>query len=102
MHQDQLVELPDEAEIFLSSDFCPISGFTIGESVFAIQQHPDFTTGINRDLIARRRDRIGDDVARVAIESLEGRDDTSTSVEWLAEFFKRAVSSATAGSKASN
>lgn len=87
MHQDQLAELPEDAELFLSSDFCPFSGYTIGQSVFAIQQHPDFTPALNQDLIERRMERIGHENAAQAIASLNGRDDTELSVAWLAGFF---------------
>lgn len=90
MHQDQLVELPEDAELFLTSDFCPISGFTIGSAVFAIQQHPDFNSGLNQHLIEKRHERIGARVAADAIASLNGPDDTPTSVAWLAGFFTNA------------
>ena len=86
MHQDQLVSLPEGAGLFLSNAFCPISGFTVGEHVFAIQQHPDFTKALNRDLIVRRIDRIGEPTATSAIASFEGKDDTEHSVNWLAGF----------------
>lgn len=87
MHQDQVSETPDGAEIFLSSSFCPISGFTIGKHIFAIQQHPDFNPDINRDLILKRRDRIGE-IADRALESCDAQDDTPISVSWMAEFAK--------------
>ena len=90
MHQDQLIDLPDNAECFLSSDFCPLSGFTIGKNVFAIQQHPDFTKSINQDLIERRREKMGHEVAQAGIDSLAGRDDTNVSIDWLARFFLEA------------
>lgn len=91
MHQDQVVSLPDDAEVFLSSDFCPISGFTYANSALAIQQHPDFTVALNQDLIEKRVDRIGNETARKALESLKIRDDTETSVEWMADFLKATV-----------
>lgn len=97
MHQDQLTELPAHAELFLRSDFCPISGFTIGNSVFAIQQHPDFTAELNRDLIERRIARIGDAAATDAIGSLQGPDDTPISVAWLAGFLSYAFTGAVTG-----
>lgn len=94
MHQDQLTELPDTAELFLSSDFCPFSGYTIGQNVFAIQQHPDFTAALNQDLIERRMDRIGPDTVKNALASLSGRDDTDQSVAWLAGFFAHSAGNA--------
>lgn len=85
MHQDQVSQPPEGAVVFLSSDFCPISGFTLGQHFLAIQQHPDFNPDINRDLINKRIDSIG--AASVsALASCEGKDDTAQSVEWMAHF----------------
>ncbi|MDG1737520.1 MAG: hypothetical protein P8L68_04835 [Paracoccaceae bacterium] len=89
MHQDQVTVLPEGAEVFLSSDFCPISGFTFNNNVLAIQQHPDFTCDLNYDLIKKREDRIGEKTAIAAIAALEGRDDTAASVEWMARFLRQ-------------
>lgn len=91
MHQDQVTSVPEGAEIFLSSDFCPISGFSYGTSVLAIQQHPDFTAALNRDLIEKRIDRIGQSTASEALASLGGRDDTEASVAWMAKFLQSSL-----------
>ena len=91
MHQDQVARLPEGAEIFLSSDFCPISGFTIGSHILCIQQHPDFTTALSADLINKRIDRIAAQ-AQPALESLKGRDDSAVSVRWMADFLRAALS----------
>ncbi|MCT4556153.1 MAG: type 1 glutamine amidotransferase [Pelagimonas sp.] len=85
MHQDQVSQAPEGAEIFLGSDFCPISGFTLGDHFLAIQQHPDFNPDINRDLIKKRIDRIGER-AQTALASCAGQDDTEESVRWMANF----------------
>ena len=85
MHQDQVASTPEGAHIFLSSDFCPISGFTLGDHFLAIQQHPDFNPDINRDLINKRIDRIGER-AQTALASCAGQDDTEESVRWMANF----------------
>lgn len=86
MHQDQVSAAPEGADVFLSSAFCPISGFTIADHFLAIQQHPDFNPDINRDLINKRVDRIGTAVADPALASCDGQDDTATSVAWMARF----------------
>lgn len=86
MHQDQVSQAPEGSEVFLSSDFCPVSGFTIESHFLAIQQHPDFNSDINRDLINKRIDRIGSRVATPALASCDGPDDTAVSVLWMADF----------------
>ena len=55
MHQDQVTTMPPEAIRFLGSYFCHNSGFYIDDRVLAIQQHPEFTTELCRDLIVRRK-----------------------------------------------
>jgi len=85
MHQDQVSRLPENAEVFLSSDFCPYSGFTIGKQVFAIQQHPEFTHALCHDLIERRKERIGNRY-KVAEASLEQPHDGALIGQWLANF----------------
>ena len=59
MHQDQVTTIPTEATRFLDSHFCHNSGFYIDDRVLAIQQHPEFTSELCRDLIVRRKERIG-------------------------------------------
>ena len=86
MHQDQVAKLPEHAQPFLSSDFCPQSGFTIGKHILAIQQHPDFNGEISRDLIIKERDHIGD-VADIAIKSLMNPHHTELSCQWIGAFF---------------
>ncbi len=94
MHQDQVTELPASAEVFLSSDFCPLSGFTIGTHILCIQQHPDFTTELSADLINKRIQRIGEQV-QPALDSLHGQDDSQLSVQWMADFLKSSNSKVT-------
>ena len=91
MHQDQVCVLPSMANNWLTSDFCPSSGFTVGDHFWCIQQHPDFTPAISRDLVEKRRDRIGEECATKAIASLAGADDTLESVSWMASFLKHSV-----------
>lgn len=92
MHQDQVTRAPEGAAVFLVSAFCPISGFTLGNHFFGIQQHPDFTPELSADLITRRIDRIGQ-AAKAGLSSLEQRDDTAESVKWMADFIVHSLQS---------
>ncbi|EAR59970.1 glutamine amidotransferase-related protein [Neptuniibacter caesariensis] len=42
MHQDQVISMPEQAELLLTSEFCPYAGFTYGPKVLSIQAHPEF------------------------------------------------------------
>ena len=88
MHQDQVEKLAEGATTFLSSDFCKEAGYIIGNHILGIQQHPDFNAEICRDLILKRRERIGD-VADVALQSLTNAHHTELSSKWIADFFSQ-------------
>jgi len=91
MHQDQVTQIPPDGELFLQSDFCPISGFFMKNKVLTIQQHPDFTPLLNKNLIEKRRDRIGDTIVTKGIKSLSGVDHTEISINWMAQFLLQAT-----------
>ncbi|MBT3437044.1 MAG: amidotransferase [Oceanospirillaceae bacterium] len=86
MHQDQVTQLPPHCDVFLSSDFCPISGFYQAHRLFAIQQHPEFTPELCQDLIERRQDRIGS-IYQQSIDSLNTPHQGAVVGQWIAQFF---------------
>lgn len=55
VHQDQVVKLPEGAEVIASSDFCPIAGLSyFGGRVVSLQPHPEFTLSFEVDLLKSR------------------------------------------------
>ena len=85
MHQDQVTTMPTEATRFLDSHFCHNSGFYIDDRVLAIQQHPEFTSELCRDLIVRRKERIGKQY-KPALQSLDIRHQGEYVGQWMANF----------------
>ena len=85
MHQDQVTKIPPLATRFLGSNFCYNSGFYIDNKVLAIQQHPEFTPELCRDLITKRKDRIGDNYIE-ALESLNTKHQGKIIGKWMAKF----------------
>lgn len=71
-HQDQVVDLPEGAAVAARTDHCPIAAFTIGPRVLAVQPHPEFTTGLSRELSTQRRERMGEATTDAALGSLAG------------------------------
>lgn len=69
-HRDQVEVAPAGAEVFASADYCPIGGYTIGDSVISLQGHPEFVGELSEVLINRRREAIGDDVCDEALGRL--------------------------------
>lgn len=89
-HQDQVVELPEGADLLARTDHCPVAAYTLGPSAFAIQPHPEFTAAISRGLVERRRDRIGADASDAALASLEEPLDRELVAGWMAAFLRHA------------
>lgn len=85
-HQDQVVDLPDGAETFLTSPFCPIAGYRLGSSAMTIQAHPEFTTEVSAALLALRRPVLGDDLADAAAATLPDGTDNPSVAHWITAF----------------
>lgn len=69
-HKDQVVELPATARNFLSDDFCPHAGFTIGKHIVSLQGHPEFSAIYSERLLSRRAETIGEPTYSKGIHSL--------------------------------
>jgi len=90
MHQDQVSEMPMNATRFLSDKFCPIAGYYIDNKILAIQQHPEFTPELCKELIVKRKERIGD-CYEDALKSLATQHQGKIVGQWIANFFKECV-----------
>lgn len=88
MHQDQVIKMPHRGTRLLSSHFCDISGFYINDRVLAIQQHPDFTPALCRDLIIKRKEKIGKQY-KSALYSLKIKHQGSFVGQWIANFISQ-------------
>ena len=86
-HQDQVVTMPENATLIAGSDFCPIAGFQAG-SMLSFQGHPEFSKEYSFSLLKKRADRIDEDVANSAMESLEKEVDADTIASWMVDFIK--------------
>lgn len=91
-HQDQVIKLPPDAEVYLSSDFCPVAGYTYGDSVMTIQAHPEFEENYEVTLLNLYAGNI---VPRAAaekalhwIEESAEKADTQRLAEWIVAFMK--------------
>ena len=89
-HQDQVSCLPQGARRIAASAFCPIAMYRVGEHIFAMQAHPEFTREYSRDLMEVRRSLIGDERIEPGIASLASEVDSATVARWIASFLGRA------------
>ena len=70
-HQDQVVKLPQNAELIAGNSFCEISSFSIGDSVLALQAHPEFNKDFSLKLLHARKSSIEPITYLEAVNELE-------------------------------
>ena len=87
-HQDQVVEMPAEAIVWSTADYCPIAGFTIGERMLTMQGHPEYTPQLVSALYHSRRDRLG----AAAVAAAEATLSAPLSNDSIAEAIVRLIS----------
>jgi GMP synthase-like glutamine amidotransferase len=87
-HKDQVVVLPENAQLFLASDFCPIAGFVMGDQVIAVQSHPEFRKHYARELLLYRKDQLGDAVLQQGLASLSEPTSEQVVTRWLLDFVR--------------
>ena len=69
-HQDQVTALPPGAIRLAGSPFCPNAAMLLDNTVVTFQGHPEFTPIYFHQLIARRREQIGEARYNAALETL--------------------------------
>ena len=74
-HQDQVVRMPAGARLELTSNVCPIAGFSLGQHMITVQAHPEFRPDFARALFEVRRETLGAERYEAAVNSL-GRSTT--------------------------
>lgn len=87
-HQDQVTQIPPNAERIAGNDFCENASFQIGNHILTFQGHPEFQPGYLRQLIIVRREIIGADRANRAILSLQEETDHQQIARWMMAFLK--------------
>ena len=85
-HQDQVAELPSDAERLAASEFCPNAMFQIGKHILTFQGHPEFTKGYSRALLESRKDIIGDLIYELGCASLKIELHSEILAQWIIRF----------------
>lgn len=92
LHQDQVVELPGDAEVLAGSAFCPYAVLAYRGNAMSIQPHPEFLTGFLRELIDYRRSTSFSDAdAEAGLATLDQPIDTRQVAEWIVNFLNERV-----------
>ncbi len=84
-HQDQVVALPQDAEILASNPTCPAYMMQIGNS-FTVQGHPEFSKAYSAALIEGREDRLDAECYAQGLRSLQLHTDDTLVAQWIINF----------------
>lgn len=58
-HQDQVIKLPENAELLGTSEFCPNYLFELNNTILSIQGHPEFSKSYSEALMRHRAEKLG-------------------------------------------
>ena len=70
-HHDQVMVLPQGAELCATSNFCKNESFRIGKQVITFQGHPEFTVAYSRHLLLNCSDDLDESVKTAALLTLD-------------------------------
>lgn len=89
-HQDQVIVPPEEAGVFLGSDFTPNAGlvYRSGRAV-SLQPHPEFRDDYAMALAELRRGKAPDGVVETALASVSKPSHSRDMAGWLGNFLKQ-------------
>lgn len=94
MHQDQVVEVPPEASVIATSDFCANAGLAYKGNALSFQPHPEFTPEFMRDLIVfKMSEGFSETIGKAALASIEDVNDSAKIAIQLAKFYQNAQAS---------
>lgn len=85
-HQDQVLRLPECAELIASSEYCINFSFQLADHILTFQGHPEFSADYLKYLMYKRRDKIGVEKYDRAIESLQQDQDAKLVAQWIVDF----------------
>lgn len=91
-HQDQVMQLPKDAQVIAGNDFCKNAGLVYGDRIFSVQPHPEFSNPIMAQYVELRRnpDIYDPDMMDRAAEYTKIDNDEMVLARDIAKFFLQA------------
>ena len=89
VHQDQVTKLPRGAKLIGTTNKCKNAAFMIGDTVFAVQGHPEFDAPYTDALIGLLEEQAGKSCVKAARKSLSTPHDGIRVANWILAFFAR-------------
>ncbi|MBT3623841.1 MAG: GMP synthase [Gammaproteobacteria bacterium] len=87
-HKDQVVQLPEGAQLLASAEQCPNSMYCVGDHILTMQGHPEFTREYSRDLMDMRREILGVETYNEGVASLAKTLEKDIVARWIIRFIK--------------
>ena len=88
VHQDQVTELPQGAELLAGDEFCPIGAYSIGDKVLSFQGHPEFTGEVLEAIMDFREENMGSETVKKAQTSLAEPQDSASITDTIVAFIR--------------
>ena len=92
-HQDQVTELPPDARVIGSSDFCKYAFLTYGDKVMTTQPHPEFSSDVVEGLLEyRAKGVVPESLIAEAHANIDAPIQPQTVADMFTEIFKQSKS----------
>lgn len=88
-HQDQVVDLPPEASVCGSNDFCKNAMLSYSNHVFTVQAHPEFSADYVKGLLTHRAASVPEDLVNAAQANLSKPIDDHILAKFIGEFLSQ-------------
>jgi hypothetical protein len=88
-HEEQVVALPEGAEVVLANEGCKFGGFRIEGHVFTSQYHPEITPDFMAALIDELAEVKPPEIICAARESLDQEPENTRFAKWIVAFFRQ-------------
>ena len=88
IHQDQVVTLPDGAELLAGNDHCPNAMLSIGNQVFTMQGHPEYLPDAMETLLHYVGEHDGLEVEDALTSLAKAQPDTQIVAQWIVNFLQ--------------
>lgn len=88
-HEDQVTELPPEAERIGTSERCENAAFVIGDHILTTQMHPEFSRRFMEAVVDDCEALLGAPLYAATKRSLEQRNDGPVFARWMTQFLQQ-------------
>jgi GMP synthase-like glutamine amidotransferase len=93
VHQDQVTQLPEGAELIAESEFCPNAAFRIDDHILTFQPHPELEKTYTKVLMDLREQILGPEIFAAGVKSLDSSIQPQVITQWMLNFLRNGTSS---------